>query len=86
MSNQGMVDKEKLEMFNLPIYEPCSEEVVEAVSAEGSFEIVYRELFVTMPGSSAAAPPSQRTRRRSRREHCARHTRMYWLGTLEAAW
>uniref|UniRef100_A0A0E0IHT4 Uncharacterized protein n=1 Tax=Oryza nivara TaxID=4536 RepID=A0A0E0IHT4_ORYNI len=53
MAAQGKIDKEKLEMFNLPIYEPCSEEVVEAVSAEGSFEIVHLELFMTMPGSSS---------------------------------
>ncbi|TVU29643.1 hypothetical protein EJB05_21219, partial [Eragrostis curvula] len=41
----GLVDAARLESYNIPIYDPCAEEVREIVAAEGSFEMVGMESF-----------------------------------------
>ncbi|KAB2064605.1 hypothetical protein ES319_A09G031500v1 [Gossypium barbadense] len=43
---QGIVKEAYVDSFNLPIYPPCKEEVVDIVEKEGSFEIKQLQVFV----------------------------------------
>jgi jasmonate O-methyltransferase len=43
--SQGLIEEEKVDSFNLPIYAPCPEEVSSEVTREGSFEIRRLELL-----------------------------------------
>ncbi|XP_017609684.2 probable methyltransferase TCM_000331 [Gossypium arboreum] len=43
---QGIVKEADVDSFNLPIYPPCKEEVVDIVEKEGSFEIKQLQVFV----------------------------------------
>ncbi|TVU29667.1 hypothetical protein EJB05_21244, partial [Eragrostis curvula] len=45
MAARGLVDAARLESYNIPMYDPCAEEVREIVAAEGSFEMVGMESF-----------------------------------------
>ncbi|KAH9615640.1 hypothetical protein KSS87_023648 [Heliosperma pusillum] len=40
----GIIEEEKLDTFNLPVYFPCKEEIKEIVSKEGSFAIEHLEV------------------------------------------
>ena len=42
---QGVIDEEKLDMFNMPCYFPTVEEVKQLVEAEGSFTVDKLETF-----------------------------------------
>ena len=42
---QGVIDEEKLDMFNMPCYFPTVEEVKHLVEAEGSFTLSKLETF-----------------------------------------
>jgi len=42
---QGLIEEEKVDSFNLPLYSPCPEEVRSEVTREGSFEIIGMELL-----------------------------------------
>eukprot|EP00253_Pinus_taeda_P012539 PITA_12539 len=43
--SQGLIEEEKVDSFNLPMYAPCPEEVSGEVTREGSFEIRRLELI-----------------------------------------
>ncbi|XP_020268032.1 anthranilate O-methyltransferase 3-like isoform X2 [Asparagus officinalis] len=43
--SQGVVDKEKVDAFDLPLYAPAIEEVKELVQNEGSFEFYQAKVF-----------------------------------------
>ncbi|KAL5203525.1 hypothetical protein ABZP36_014477 [Zizania latifolia] len=45
MAAEGLVDARKLDSFDVPFYGPCPEELTEAISEEGSFEVRRMELF-----------------------------------------
>ncbi|XP_074306158.1 caffeine synthase 1-like [Silene latifolia] len=42
--SKGIIEEEKLDSFNLPVYFPCKEEIQEIVSKEGSFAIEHLEV------------------------------------------
>ncbi|GJN02832.1 hypothetical protein PR202_ga20219 [Eleusine coracana subsp. coracana] len=75
MAAQGLVDAEKLESYNTPVYDPCAEEMREIVDAEGSFEIVNMESYETaVAGSSTLTPAGfARTMRAVHESMLARH-------------
>jgi jasmonate O-methyltransferase len=43
--SQGLIEEEKVDSFNVPLYSPCPEEVSSEVAREGSFEILGLELL-----------------------------------------
>eukprot|EP00253_Pinus_taeda_P011249 PITA_11249 len=43
--SQGLIEEEKVDSFNLPIFAPCPEEVSSQVAREGSFEILRLEVL-----------------------------------------
>lgn len=43
--NQGFIEEEKVDSFNIPIYYPCPEEVSNEIAKEGSFEVQRLELL-----------------------------------------
>ncbi|KAG9453926.1 hypothetical protein H6P81_006830 [Aristolochia fimbriata] len=45
MVQEGTLEKEKVDSFDLPYYIPCSEEIVEEINKEGSFAIERVEIF-----------------------------------------
>jgi jasmonate O-methyltransferase len=45
LASQGLIEEEKVDSFNLPLYAPCPEEVSSEVAREGSFEIIGMELL-----------------------------------------
>ncbi|CAK9135734.1 unnamed protein product [Ilex paraguariensis] len=45
LSLEGLVDKEKLDSFNVPCYAPLQEEVQDIVDKEGSFAVEHIETF-----------------------------------------
>ncbi|GJN21363.1 hypothetical protein PR202_gb08832 [Eleusine coracana subsp. coracana] len=47
MAARGLVDPARLDSYNIPIYDPCTEEVHEAVDAEGSFEVMSMDSYET---------------------------------------
>ena len=42
---QGLIEEEKVDLFNLPLFWPCREEVMSEVAREGSFHIHRLELL-----------------------------------------
>ena len=42
---QGLIEEEKLDSFNMPVFGPCLEEVRSEVAREGSFQIERLELL-----------------------------------------
>ncbi|GJN06873.1 hypothetical protein PR202_ga24643 [Eleusine coracana subsp. coracana] len=45
MAAQGLLDASRLDSYNIPVYDPCADEVREIVAVEGSFEIVAIESY-----------------------------------------
>lgn len=45
MATKGLLEKEKIDSFNLPFYPPSMEEVEEIVQSEGSFQIKHIEIL-----------------------------------------
>ena len=43
---QGLIEEEKLDSFNLPLFCPCREEVSSEVAREGSFEIQRLDILI----------------------------------------
>lgn len=43
---QGMIEEEKLESFNIPVYEPTVEELRNVIQEEGSFFIQRLEILI----------------------------------------
>lgn len=43
--SQGLIEEEKVDSFNIPLYAPCPEEVSEEVERQGSFEILRSEVL-----------------------------------------
>lgn len=43
--NQGFIEEEKVDSFNIPMYCPCREEVSNEIAKEGSFEVQRLELL-----------------------------------------
>lgn len=43
--SEGLIEEEKVDSFNIPLYAPCAEEVSSEVAREGSFEILRLDLL-----------------------------------------
>ncbi|CAN6241293.1 unnamed protein product [Urochloa humidicola] len=79
---EGMMDDEKTDSFNVPVYAPTVEEFGEAVAADGSFRITRMELVLGPPpaveastGPTIPPPSAARWRRTCGRSSACSSTR-----------